>query len=76
MVFGCLSLIVVGALARFDEGQSTRAQRGWIISWLVVSIGLGWLADISARAWCRTIICWKAMMRKLERCPGALIWNR
>jgi hypothetical protein len=41
----CLSLVVVGAWTRFEKGESTTAQRGWIMSWLVVGIACGFWAD-------------------------------
>ena len=45
-------LIIVGALSEFHPGESsTAAQRGWILSWLVVgSISSGWAA------WCRLVV--------------------
>ncbi len=50
ILLGCLSLIVVGVLTRFENGESTAAQRGWIMSWLVVGIACGWLADVVSGA--------------------------
>ncbi|KAK4235331.1 hypothetical protein C8A03DRAFT_17919 [Achaetomium macrosporum] len=45
IILGGLSLIVVGALTHFENGQSTQSQRGWIMSWLVVGLAIGWPAD-------------------------------
>ncbi|KAK3302696.1 uncharacterized protein B0T15DRAFT_543660 [Chaetomium strumarium] len=44
---GGISLIVVGVLTRFRNGDSTQAQRGWIMTWLVAGTVLGWWADAS-----------------------------
>ncbi|EAQ87254.1 predicted protein [Chaetomium globosum CBS 148.51] len=40
-----LSLVVIGALTKFDSGRSTTDQRGWILSWVVVGIAGGWHVD-------------------------------
>jgi hypothetical protein len=45
VMLGCLSLVVVGAMTHFANGESTMAQRGWIMSWLVVGIACGPYAD-------------------------------
>jgi len=46
ILVGSLSLVVVGAMTQFKEGESTKAQRGWTLSWLVVGIACGWWADL------------------------------
>ncbi|KAK3358205.1 hypothetical protein B0T25DRAFT_541148 [Lasiosphaeria hispida] len=46
ILLGCLSLVVVGALTHFKNGESSNAQRAWIMSWLVVGIACGWWADV------------------------------
>ncbi|AEO68701.1 uncharacterized protein THITE_2145780 [Thermothielavioides terrestris NRRL 8126] len=43
-----LSLVVVGALTRFNAGASTVAQRGLTMSWLIIGIVFGWWADMNA----------------------------
>jgi hypothetical protein len=45
LLLGGLSLVVIGALTKFDGGRSTTAQRGWILSWVVVGITGGWHVD-------------------------------
>jgi len=45
IILGCLSLIVVGAMTHFGNGESTKTQRGWIMSWLVVGGACGWYTD-------------------------------
>ena len=35
LTFDSVSLLVVGLLSHFEKGESTRAQHGWIMSWLV-----------------------------------------
>lgn len=40
-----LSLVVIGALTKFDSGRSTTDQRGWILSWVVVGMAGGWWVD-------------------------------
>jgi hypothetical protein len=45
LLLGGLSLVVIGALTKFDGGRSTTAQRGWILSWVVVGITGEWYVD-------------------------------
>jgi hypothetical protein len=47
IIIGGISLIAVGVLTRFRNGNSTQAQRGWIMTWLVAGTVLGWWADAS-----------------------------
>lgn len=41
-------LIIVGALSKFYSGQSTSAQRGWVMAWLVASMACGPLTFITS----------------------------
>lgn len=36
-----LPLAILGGISHFDEGESTRAQRGWVMGWLVVGAVYG-----------------------------------
>lgn len=45
LAIGSLSLLVIGILSRFREGSSTKAQRGWTMSWLILGMIFGSLSD-------------------------------
>jgi hypothetical protein len=45
VLLSSISLIVVGCFSHFEKGESTRSQRAWIMSWLVVGIVSGVLVD-------------------------------
>ncbi|KAK4149554.1 hypothetical protein C8A00DRAFT_46849 [Chaetomidium leptoderma] len=38
ILLASLSIVMVGAMTRFEGRESTRAQRGWTLSWLVVPL--------------------------------------
>ncbi|KAJ6166933.1 hypothetical protein N7470_002380 [Penicillium chermesinum] len=40
LFIGALPLIVIGTMSHFKAGSSTTAQRGWILSWLVVGMSI------------------------------------
>lgn len=48
ILLGCLSLLIVGALTHFENGESSKTQRAWIMSWLIVGIACGWWADLTS----------------------------
>ncbi|KAF8883538.1 hypothetical protein BD779DRAFT_1539409 [Infundibulicybe gibba] len=41
LAFGSIPIAIVGALSHFHSGQSTKAQRVWIMMWLVFGVVLG-----------------------------------
>ncbi|KAK0612532.1 hypothetical protein B0T17DRAFT_564833 [Bombardia bombarda] len=44
-LLGCLSLIILGALTHFQNGDSSTAQRAWTMTWLVAGIYCGFWGD-------------------------------
>ncbi|KAF8883569.1 hypothetical protein BD779DRAFT_1674495 [Infundibulicybe gibba] len=46
LAFGSISIAIVGALSHFHSGQSTKAQRVWIMMWLVFGVLLGTIMAI------------------------------
>jgi hypothetical protein len=50
VTIGSLSLLIIYLLTKFSKGQSTYAQRAWTMSWLVVGITSGSLANAMTRA--------------------------
>jgi hypothetical protein len=40
-LLGSVSLAIIGGLSKFRKGESTVAQRGWMISWFVVGLVIG-----------------------------------
>jgi hypothetical protein len=44
ILVGAMSIVIIAILTNgFQSGHSTVAQRGWVMSWLAVGIGLGWM---------------------------------
>jgi len=41
ILLGCFPLAIIGVLSKFRNGESTRAQRGWAMSWWVFGIVTG-----------------------------------
>jgi hypothetical protein len=47
---GCLSIIIIYLLTKFQKQQSLYSQRAWTMAWLAVGIASGSLADVMTRA--------------------------
>ncbi len=43
LCLGLISLLVIAGLTRFSKGGSTKAQRGWTMSWLITGMILGFV---------------------------------
>jgi hypothetical protein len=58
---------IIASLTKFNRGNSTRAQRGWTMSWLVMSqvfgFGFGWLGGNLKFGW----VIW-TLFRPLDHC--------
>jgi hypothetical protein len=69
LVFGSVSLLIIGLLSRFRQGSSTKAQRGWTMTWLVLGMLLGGLSDF----WSTFLIPTKDRLKKRDMCE--FIWR-
>lgn len=68
LMFSCVSLLIIGLLSHFEKGESTLAQRAWIMSWLVCGMVFGMYgigsAELILSAYQKAKRLWAAQERK------------